>query len=122
MITWALGIAIFIDDFLNNLAIGTAMKGITDRLGVSRNFLAYVINSTGACVCVLIPVSTWAVFMQGLYEHEGILVNGSGLGSFIAATPFMWYPMAVILIVPLFIFGVIPVFGDVYKRQHLGGP
>lgn len=119
MITWALGIAIFIDDFLNNLAIGTAMKGITDKLGVSRNFLAYVINSTGACVCVLVPVSTWAVFMQTLYEQEGILVNGTGMGAFIAAIPYMWYPMSVILIVPLFIFGVIPLYGPIRTSERL---
>lgn len=119
MITWVLGIAIFIDDFLNNLAIGTAMKGITDRLGISRHLLSYVINSTGACVCVLVPVSTWAVFMQGLYEQEGVLVNGTGLGAFIAAIPYMWYPWAVILCVPLVIFGILPVIGPMRKEEEL---
>jgi Na+/H+ antiporter NhaC len=121
MITWVLGLAIFIDDFLNNLAIGTAMKGITDRLGISRHLLAYVVNSTGASICVIVPVSTWAVFMQGLYEQQGILVNGTGLGAFIAAIPYMWYPMAVILVAPFYIFGIIPLYGPIRKEERLAG-
>ena len=121
LVTWILGCAIFIDDFLNNLAIGTAMKGIADKLGISRHFLAYIINSTGACVCVLVPVSTWAVFMQGLYEQEGIgeYVGGDGLDAFIAAIPYMWYPMAVILVALLFVFGILKPFGPMKKEEQL---
>jgi len=56
--TWILGIIVFIDDYLNALAVGTAMRKITDNYKVPREFLAYIINSTGATVCVLIPFST----------------------------------------------------------------
>lgn len=63
--TWVLGIIVFIDDYLNALAVGTAMRKVTDKYGVPREFLAYVINSTGATVCVLIPFSTWSAFMAG---------------------------------------------------------
>lgn len=119
LITWILGVLIFIDDFLNNLAVGTAMKGIADKLGISRNFLSYIINSTGACVCVLVPVSTWAVFMQSLYEQEGVLVNGTGMGAFIAAIPYMWYPMAVLLVSLLFVFGILKPFGPIKECERL---
>ena len=116
-VTWVLGLLIFIDDYLNNLAIGTAMKNVTDKFKVSREFLAFVINSTGASICVLVPVSTWAIFMSGLYAEQGVLINGSGMGSFIAAIPYMWYPFIAILIVPLFILGVIPTFGPMRKAE-----
>lgn len=121
LVTWVLGVAIFIDDFLNNLAIGTAMKDICDKLGISRHFLAFIINATGACVCVLVPVSTWAVFMQGLYEQEGVgeYVGGTGLDAFIAAIPYMWYPMAVLLVSLLFVFGVLKPFGPMKKEEKL---
>ena len=65
--TWVLGILIFIDDYLNNLGVSVAMRNVTDKFKVSRELLAYMINSTGAAVCVLIPISSWAVFMAGQY-------------------------------------------------------
>ena len=60
--TWLLGLLVFIDDYLNVLAVGSAMRKVTDRFAVSREKLAYVVDSTAAPICVLIPVSTWAVF------------------------------------------------------------
>ena len=64
--TWILGLAIFIDDYLNALTIGTSMKKITDKFGVPREMLAYVVDSTAAPICVLIPLSTWAIYIAGL--------------------------------------------------------
>ena len=49
-------------DYLYALAVGSAMRKVTDRFAVSREKLAYVVDSTAAPICVLIPVSTWAVF------------------------------------------------------------
>lgn len=119
IITWVLGVAIFIDDFLNNLVIGTAMKGIADKLGISRHMLAYVINSTGACVCVLVPISTWAIFMQGLFEEQGITVNGTGLGAYTHAIPYMFYPIAVVILAWLYILNVVKPFGPIRKQEKL---
>lgn len=53
--TFILGILIFVDDYLNVLSIGTAMKGSYDKKKVPRESLAYLLDSTGAPVCVLIP-------------------------------------------------------------------
>ena len=44
--TWLLGLAIFIDDYLNALAVGNAMRRVTDRLRISREMLAYVVDSS----------------------------------------------------------------------------
>ena len=71
--TVVLGIIVFLDDYLNNLAVGTTMKGITDRLRIPRTQLAYTVNSVAAPVCVLIPLSSWAVYFGALLENEGIV-------------------------------------------------
>jgi Na+/H+ antiporter NhaC len=60
--TFCLGVVIFIDDYLNALTVGETMKRITDKFKVSREMLAYVVDSTAAPICVLVPLSTWAVF------------------------------------------------------------
>src|SRR5699024_5849085 len=60
------GIAIFIDDYFNSLAVGQIAKPITDVHGVSRAKLAYLIDSTGAPICILIPLSSWGSYIFSL--------------------------------------------------------
>ena len=67
--TSALGALIFIDDYFNCLTVGTVMKPVTDKYGVSRAKLAYIIDATAAPVCIIAPVSSWAFrFRQPLRE------------------------------------------------------
>lgn len=117
LFTWIIGVCIFIDDYLNNLVIATAAKGITDRYKVSRQYLAYLINATGAAICVLVPISSWAIFMQSMYKNVGVTVNGSEYEGFIASIPYMWYPMLALLAALLTIFGIIPLVGGLKKVQ-----
>ena len=58
--TMALGIIIFVDDYFNCLTVGTVMRPITDKQKVSREKLAYIIDSTAAPICIIAPISSWA--------------------------------------------------------------
>jgi len=117
MATWVLGLLIFIDDYLNNLGVSVAMRNVTDKFKVSREFLAYVINSTGAAVCVLIPISSWAVFMTGQYESLGITDNGSSLGAYISSIPYMFYAWIAVFMAPLLVYKIIPLFGPMKAAE-----
>lgn len=55
MWTWILGVIIFMDDYLNSLTVGSCMSRLTDQYKVPREMLAYVVSSTAAPLCVLIP-------------------------------------------------------------------
>lgn len=116
--TWILGIIVFIDDYLNALAVGTAMRKITDKYGVPRELLAYVINSTGATVCVIIPFSTWSAFMAGQMEAAGAAETGLGTAAYIDTIPFILYGWIAVLVVPLIILKVIPVWGPMKKAEQ----
>ncbi|WP_413693045.1 hypothetical protein [Psychromonas sp. KJ10-2] len=74
--TMALGLIIFIDDYLNALTIGSSMRKATDKVKVSREFLSYIVDSTAAPVCIILPFSTWAVFFSGLLEETGAAAEG----------------------------------------------
>ena len=80
--TFALGIIIFVDDYLNVLSIGTAMKGSYDKKKVPREALAYILDSTGAPVCVLIPFSSWAAYVGAIFLQQDC-VQALGAGSLI---------------------------------------
>ena len=117
MATWVLGLLIFIDDYLNNLGVSVAMRNVTDKFKVSRELLAYIINSTGAAVCVLIPISSWAVFMAGQYESLGVSNNGSSLGAYISSIPYMFYAWIAVFMAPLLVFKIIPLFGPMKEAE-----
>lgn len=116
--TWVLGLVVFIDDYLNSLTVGSCMAPLTDRHKVPREFLAYVVDSTAAPACVIIPITTWAVFAGRLLETNGWAPEGEGLIYFIKTIPFNFYGWIALIIVPLIILGVIPSFGPMKKAEQ----
>lgn len=125
MIAWVLGIIIFVDEYLNVLTIGNAMRSVCDEQKTPREMLAYVIDSTGVPVCILIPISTQAVYWASMLAKEHTLEYlGGGMQIFIKTIPFSFYAMAATIIVPLVILKIIPTFGPMkkaYKRTKETG-
>ncbi|NKB35839.1 MAG: sodium:proton antiporter [Gammaproteobacteria bacterium] len=115
--TWFLGMLIFIDDYLNAIAIGSAMKQVTDKFKVSRAMLSYVVDSTAAPTCVLVPISTWAVFFAGVLEATDVAEAGKGMSLYISGIPFMVYPIIALLLVPLVATGRFPLLGLMRKAE-----
>ena len=85
--TWLLGLVIFLDDYLNSLTVGATMKSVTDRFKTSREMLAYVVDSTAAPMCLLIPISSWGVYFASLLEKNGVADSGQGIALFIESIP-----------------------------------
>ncbi len=89
--TIALGVIIFIDDYFNCLTVGSVMRPVTDKFGISRSKLAYLIDATAAPICIIAPVSSWAAAVSGFVED----VNGLDL--FIKAIPYNFYAFLTIV-------------------------
>ena len=128
MTTFIMGILIFVDDYLNVLSIGACMKKISDKQKLPRESLAYILDSTGAPVCVLLPFSTWAVFYASLfYEQESVqAISGvtSAMSAYVKAIPFCFYPIVALIVVFLFAMGWMPKMGSMkkaYKRVEETG-
>ncbi|MCG7537030.1 Na+/H+ antiporter NhaC family protein [Pseudoalteromonas sp. OOF1S-7] len=117
LMTYVLGVVIFIDDYLNALTVGETMRRVTDKFKISREMLAYVVDSTAAPICVLVPLSTWAVFFGGLLVDNGVAPEGQGISTYIAAIPYMLYAWVAVIMVPLVVLGVIPLFGPMKKAE-----
>ncbi len=92
--TVCLGLLIFIDDYFNCLTVGSVMRPITEKHNISREKLAFLIDSTAAPVCIIAPISSWAAAVSGFVEGE------DGFGLFIKAIPYNFY--AIFTIVALF--------------------
>lgn len=97
--TIALGILIFIDDYFNCLTVGSVMKPVTDKYGVSKEKLSYLIDSTAAPVCIIAPISSWAAAVAG-FVTEG----ENGIGLFCKAIPFNFYALLTIVMMFAMVF------------------
>jgi len=93
--TWLMGILIFFDDYANTLIVGSTMRPITDRLRISREKLAYIVDSTAAPIASVFPISTWIGFEVGLIAAAttqlGLEYNAYGL--FISSIAYRFYPI-----------------------------
>ncbi len=103
---WFMGLLVFFDDYANTLLLGNTLRPVTDRLRISREKLAYLVDSTAAPVAGLAIISTW-VATEIQYINEGYqrlgLPEGSyqGMGIFIATIPYRFYPLLALLFVLL---------------------
>lgn len=75
--TGLMGLAVFFDDYANTIVIGSTMRPLTDHLKISREKLAYLVDSTSAPVAGLAIISTWIGYEVGLFTE---LSNQLGLG------------------------------------------
>ncbi|MDO4443556.1 MAG: Na+/H+ antiporter NhaC family protein [Slackia sp.] len=92
MLTALLGVLIFIDDYFNCMTVGAVMRPVTDRFRVSHEKLAWIIDSSAAPVCIIAPVSSWAVAVGG-YLGE------NGFSTFVESIPYNFYALATIVFV-----------------------
>ena len=116
---WGMGFAI-VDDYFSPLLTGAVMRPMSDRAGVPREKLAFILDSTTASVCILVPFFAWGVYISGLIEVQtnAIGVDGDGLQIFINAIRYNFYPMLMLLFALLIAAKLIPDFGPMRKAEE----
>lgn len=94
LITWFLGIAIFFDDYANTLIVGNTMRPVTDRFQVSREKLAYLVDSTAAPVAAVAFVTTWIGAELGYIKDavEQLGLSEGAYSIFLNSLRFAFYP------------------------------
>ena len=100
--TWALGVAIFFDDYANTLVVGNTMRPVTDSMRVSRAKLAYIVDSTAAPVACIAIVTTWIGYEIGLIGDSLSKMDGLETEAyllFLNTLPYSFYPILAIIFV-----------------------
>lgn len=117
--TTLFGIIVFFDDYFNALTVGSVMRPVTDRMKVSREKLAYIVDSTSAPMSLLAPVSTWVVFVMGLIGSQFVELNitGSEYLTYITTIPFNFYSILALLLVGIIIWTQWD-FGPMAKAEY----
>jgi len=103
-LAWIIGVIIFIESNITVLVAGAVSRPLFDRFRVSREKLAYIIDSTSAPVCILIPLNAWGAYVLGLLATSGV---ERPLNVFVGSIPLNFYALgAVFLTLATVIFGI----------------
>jgi len=118
--TALLGLGIFFDDYANTLIVGNTMRPVTDRLRISREKLAYIVDSTAAPIATLAFVTTWIGFQVGLIGEAVAGIPGFSEGAysiFLNSLAYSFYPILALY----FVFVVANSnrdFGPMYRAEQ----
>ena len=123
--TWFLGVAIFFDDYANTLIVGNTMRSVTDRLKISREKLAYLVDSTAAPIASIAFITTWigaelGYIQSGIENIDGL--NEGVYATFISSLAYSFYPILALIFMLILIlkerdFG--PMFKAEQQARHL---
>lgn len=106
-VTWILGVAIFFDDYANTLIVGNTMRSVTDSHKISREKLAYIVDSTAAPIAALAFVTTWIGFELGQIETGmeslGLSDAPSTYSIFLNSLQYSFYPIFTLIFILLLI-------------------
>ena len=100
--TFGMGLAFFFDDYANTLIVGKTMRPLADAARISREKLAFIVDSTAAPVATLALISSWIGFQLGLIEDAVARTAGLGepaYGIFLNSLAYNFYPVLMLLFV-----------------------
>ncbi len=116
--TWLMGLIIFFDDYANTLIVGNTMRPLTDKLKISREKLAYLVDSTAAPVANIAVISTWIGFELSLIasSFNSLGITDNAYITFFKTIPYNFYPIFA-LSLGFFIALLNRDFGAMYKAE-----
>jgi len=95
LLAWAIGVVVFIESNITVLVAGSVSRPLFDRYRISREKLAYLIDSTSAPLCIIIPLNAWGAFNLGILNGVGV---EDSLGVFLLSNLFNFYAFAAVLL------------------------
>ena len=118
-VTWVLGLLIFFDDYANSLTVGPIMRPVTDKMKVSREKLAFIIDATAAPIAGIALISTWVAYEVGLIRDglQGIGYTMNAYGVFVETIPYRFYNILILVFILATIW-FMREFGPMYTAEQ----
>ena len=93
-LAWFTGVVVFVESNITLLVAGAISRPLFDHYRISREKLAYIIDSTSAPVCILIPLNAWGAIVLGLLSSAAV---ENPIDVFLTAIPLNFYPIFAIV-------------------------
>lgn len=120
-VTWLMGVSIFFDDYANTLIVGNTMRPVTDKFKISREKLAYIVDSTAAPVAAIAFITTWigaelGYISDGINSLNGFPKEMTAYLIFISSLKYSFYPILALIFILILIYTGRD-FGPMYKIE-----
>lgn len=69
-LAWLTGLLIFVESSISVLTVGALYRPMFDKLGISREKLAYLADSSSAPSSIILPFNGWGAFIMTLLAAE----------------------------------------------------
>lgn len=121
-VAWLLGVAIFFDDYANSLIVGNTVRPLTDRYRISREKLAYIVDSTAAPISAIAFITTWIgaelnYISDALPSLTGLENPPSAYSMFLSSLPYSFYSFFTLIFILIIVFTGRD-FGTMFKAEH----
>lgn len=121
-VAWLLGVAIFFDDYANSLIVGNTVRPLTDRYHISREKLAYIVDSTAAPISAIAFITTWIgaelnYISDALPSLTGLENPPSAYSMFLSSLPYSFYSFFTLIFILIIVFTGRD-FGAMFKAEH----
>jgi Na+/H+ antiporter NhaC len=116
---WFMGLVI-VDDYFSPLMSGAVMRPLSDKVKMSREKLAFILDSTTASVCILMPFMAWGTMMTGLIKAQGVAVESieQAFAVFLHSVPYNFYSILLLIFTLGIVLKIIPDFGPMKKAEY----
>jgi len=116
---WVMGLCVFFSDYFSPIFIGPIARPMTDKYRISREKLAYILDSCSAPVCTIVPISGWAVYIAALLVGHGPITSADqGMTVFVQSIPYNIYGWMAVILSGLVAFQLVPNFGPMRKAEE----
>lgn len=114
LLAWLTGALVFVESSISVLTVGTLYRPIFDKMGISREKLAYIADSSSAPSSILIPFNGWGAFIMTLLAAEGF---ANPFSTMISALGYNFYALLALFLVPIIIL-LKKDFGPMHKAEQ----
>ncbi len=116
--SWAMGFVI-VDDYFSPLMTGAIMRPLSDAARISREKLAFILDSTTASVCILVPFTAWGAYLVSLIVAQGGPVTNisEGMDLFVHSIPYNFYSIMLVVFTLGICLQFIPDFGPMRRAE-----
>jgi len=100
LITWFLGLVFFQGGTMSTVLVGTTVKPIADKAGVSHEELSYIVDSTASPIASIIAFNAWPAYVQAFLFIPGVAflaTESDRVAFFFASIPFSFYAIFAVL-------------------------
>lgn len=116
---WLAGLAVFFSDYFSPIFVGTALRPLTDKLKISREKLSYIADSTSSPLIVIIPFTSWAIYVSGIIQEQiPGMTKDQSLAAFSSSIAFNFYAIGSVILVGLICTGIVKDFGPMKAAEN----